>query len=103
MNASQRNLARRLAVLVLGAASASAFAQAADPGRAKQMGAELKQRFAAADSNHDGLLTRDEAKAGMPFVYRNFEAIDTAKNGKLSMAEIATFIRAKAAERKSGG
>lgn len=103
MNASHRKVARRIAVLLLAAASASAFAQAADPGRGKQMAEELKKRFAAADVNHDGLVSRDEAKTGMPFVYRNFDAIDTAKTGQLSMAEIAAFVRKKAAEHKSAG
>ena len=80
------------------------FAQAAsDPGHGRDMAAELKKRFGAADANHDGLLSREEAKNGMPFVYRNFDAIDTAKTGQVSMAEIAAFFRAKGAQRKAGG
>jgi Ca2+-binding EF-hand superfamily protein len=86
----------------MAAASTAAFAQAeSDPGRGKQMGAELKKRFATADTNHDGLLSREEAKAGMPFVHRNFDAIDTAKTGQVSMAEIATFFRTKGAAGKA--
>ena len=44
-----------------------------------------------------------EAKAGMPFVYRNFDQIDTARTGAVSMAEIAAFFRTRAAARKTGG
>jgi hypothetical protein len=39
----------------------------------------------------------------MPFVYRNFDQIDTAKTGAVSMAEIASFFRTRAAARKAGG
>jgi len=95
---ARRGLVPLLAALV----SAGALAQASEPGRGREMAAELKKRFSAADANHDGLLTRDEAKNGMPFVYRNFDAIDTARTGQLSMAEIAAFFRAKAAEKKAG-
>ena len=95
MKASHRAWARFSAVGVLVVASAGAFAQAAsEPGRGKEAAAELKKRFAAADVNHDGRLTREEAKAGMPGVYDNFDQIDTAKTGSVSMAEIAAFLRA---------
>ena len=66
------------------------------------MAAALKKRFTTADVDHDGLLSREEAKAGMPYVHRNFDQIDTAKTGSVSMAEIAAFFRDKAAARKAG-
>ena len=104
MKPSHRSWARCSAVCVLAAASFGAFAQAAsEPGHGREMAAELKKRFVAADVNHDGLLSREEAKAGMPFVYRNFDQIDTAKTGAVSMAEIATFFRGRAAAHKAGG
>ena len=105
MKASHRAWARCSAVwLLAAAASAGAFAQAAsEPGRGREMAAELKKRFTAADVNQDGLLSREEAKAGMPYVHRNFDQIDTAKTGSVSMAEIAAFFRGRAAERKAGG
>ena len=104
MQVSFLSMARRGAVWVLAAAvSAGAFAQASAPGsRGREMAAELKQRFTEADVNHDGLLSREEAKNGMPFVYRNFDGIDTARKGQVSMAEIAAFFREKAAARKAG-
>ena len=104
MKPSHRSWARCSAACVLAAASVGAFAQAAtEPAHGRDMAAELKKRFAAADVNHDGLLSREEAKAGMPFVYRNFDQIDTAKTGAVSMAEIATFFRGRAAAHKAGG
>jgi hypothetical protein len=105
MKTSHRAWARCSAVGVLAAAaSASAFAQAAsEPGRGREMAAELKKRFVAADANQDGLLSREEAKAGMPYVFRNFDQIDSGKTGSVSMPEVATFFRGKAAARKAGG
>lgn len=104
MKTSHRPRGRTVAVLALAAAaSVGAFAQAAEPDRGRQMAAELKKRFTAADVNQDGFLSREEAKAGMPFVYLNFDAIDTARSGSLSMAAIAVFVRDKAAARKAGG
>jgi len=105
MKASHRSWARCSAAGVLAAAaSAGALAQvASEPGHGREMAAELKKRFAAADVNQDGLLSREEAKAGMPFVYRNFDQIDTARTGAVSMAEIATFFRGRGGARKAGG
>jgi len=105
MKASHRSWARCSAAGVLAAAaSAGALAQvASEPGHGREMAAELKKRFAAADVNQDGLLSREEAKAGMPFVYRNFDQIDTARTGAVSMADIATFFRGRGGARKAGG
>jgi len=86
-------------VLVLAAIAASAAAQDAD--RAKQMAAEMQKRFAAADKNGDGRLTKEEARAGMPFVFKHFDEIDKSKQGSISLAEIAAFAREQRAARKS--
>ena len=99
-----RRTAAVLAVAVAASTAATAtFAQASNPDRGRQMAGELQKRFNAADANHDGRLTRDEAKNGMPFVYKHFDEIDTARSGAISMAEIGAFFRAKAAARKAGG
>ncbi len=104
MRASHRFRGCTVALLALaGIASSSVFAQAADGGRGRDMAAELQKRFAAADANHDGRLTKEEAKAGMPFVYKHFDEIDSARSGSLSMREIGAFIRDKAAARKASG
>jgi Ca2+-binding EF-hand superfamily protein len=78
----------------------AAAAQAQDADRAKQMAAEMQKRFAAADKNGDGRLTREEAQGGMPYVYKHFDAIDKNKQGSISLAEIAAFAREQRAARK---
>ena len=84
--------------LVLALIAADAAAQDAD--HAKQMAAEMQKRFAAADKNGDGRLTKDEAQAGMPYVYKHFDEIDKTKQGSISLAEIAAYARERRAARK---
>jgi hypothetical protein len=78
-----------------------ALAQSTDGERAQQMQAEMQKRFAAADANGDGRLTRDEAKGKMPFVYKHFDEIDTTHSGSVSMAEISAFARMQRGARKT--
>jgi len=70
-------------------------AQTANAERAQNTRAELEKRFASADSNGDGQLTREEAKAGMPRVYRNFDAIDSAHTGAVTMRQIMAYAAAQ--------
>ena len=42
----------------------------------------------------DGTLDRKEAKA-MPRVAKNFDAIDTDKDGTVSLEEVHTFMKAR--------
>lgn len=48
----------------------------------------LTSRFAAADKDHNGKLTKAEAKGGMPRIYANFDRIDAAKRGFLTLDQI---------------
>jgi len=50
--------------------------------------------FKTADKDSDGTLDKEEAKA-MPHVARNFDAIDTDKDGTVSLKEVHTFMKAK--------
>lgn len=52
----------------------------------------LKTRFAAADKDHDGKLTRDECEAGMPRIFRGFDQIDSNKVGYITLEQIITFV-----------
>ena len=89
-----------LAFLLGATAAVTALAQQADAGRGRQMAAELQKRFTAADADGDGKLTRDEAKNGMPFVYKHFDEIDTGKTGAITMRDIAACAAAQRAARK---
>ena len=82
---------RHVLPLLLAAVSFAACAQAPDAGRAEQMRAELHKRFGAADINVDGRLTRDEARGKMPWVYRNFDAIDSARAGSVTIQQIEAY------------
>ncbi|MFZ0871975.1 MAG: EF-hand domain-containing protein [Rhodanobacter sp.] len=54
----------------------------------------LDINFDAADANHDGLLSKDEAKAGhVPFIVKNFDAIDTGHRGLVSKDDVHQFIQ----------
>lgn len=69
--------------------------------RLAQMRGELQKRFAAADANSDGKLTRDEAKGKMPRVEKNFDAIDTARSGAVTLADIEAFMLAQQGKRQA--
>ena len=85
--------------LVLASIAASAAAQ--DNDRARQVAAEMQKRFAAADKNGDGRLTKAEAEAGMPYVHKHFDEIDKAEAG-LGHAGRHRRLRARAARRAQG-
>jgi TolA-binding protein len=93
--------------IVSAAASVPAMAQAL-PGagtsangdaRVERMVAQVQERFAAANTTHDGKLTREQAQAGMPRVAQHFDEIDTQKAGFVTLAQIEDFMRERAAAR----
>ncbi len=98
-SSSTRMLA--MACLLATGLVADACAQAAPSGqRAQQMQQardQLHQRFAAADKDGNGQLTRAEAQAGMPRVYSAFDQIDTQRKGFVTEAEIMAAIAARLA------
>ncbi|MDD2702304.1 MAG: EF-hand domain-containing protein [Sideroxydans sp.] len=55
----------------------------------------IEQHFDAADTNHDGALSKEEAKEGMPILYARFEENDANKDGKISKDEIMRDSRPK--------
>jgi len=71
-----------LIACVLMAFSPSAFADDASRNQ------EIAQRFAKCDKNHDGKLTKEEAKGCMPRIYDHFSYIDSDGNGFVTVAEI---------------
>ena len=73
----------------LGLASAAAIAVAAPEGRGP-MADRLKQ----ADTNGDGMISREEAKA-LPRILANFDAIDANHDGQISADELRAFHSAR--------
>jgi Ca2+-binding EF-hand superfamily protein len=92
----------RAAVLILLVAglSGNSLAQSNSSANAADMKQQFIKRFNAADTNGDGKLTREEAKAGMPAVYKHFDEIDRDKKGYVTIADIAARA---AARRKAKG
>jgi Ca2+-binding EF-hand superfamily protein len=91
-----------LVALALASASAAGLAQDAATPAQQNMRQQFMKRFNAADTNGDGKLTRDEAKAGMPFVYKHFDDMDTAKKGFVTVEDIAAY-GAQRRRNKQGG
>jgi Ca2+-binding EF-hand superfamily protein len=89
-----------LAAVMLIAHGVNTFA--ADGQMGKKVEA-LKARFASADANHDGQLTRDEAKGKMPAVYKNFDQIDLKHQGYVTLEDIEAYAAAKMMDRKKSG
>ncbi len=67
--------------------------------RAEKAGAKFREKFDAADTDHDGFLSRDEAAKGMPRVAKHFDDIDANHDGKVSVQEIASYLSSKRAAR----
>jgi Ca2+-binding EF-hand superfamily protein len=94
---------RALPVIGLLALGAAAHAQVPKADRMEKARTELQKRFEAADTNKDGKLTREEAQAKMPKVYKNFDAIDASHAGAISLADIEAFVVSKKGARKPAG
>ncbi|HZZ93270.1 MAG TPA: EF-hand domain-containing protein [Usitatibacter sp.] len=68
-------------IAALGLASAATLVSAAPEGQGPMA------RLRAADTNGDGLISRDEAKA-LPRLAKHFDQIDTDRNGQISPEEL---------------
>lgn len=92
-------------ILALGGSALAGPAMAdADPEKAarfrERASAQVSERFARADTNNDGLLTRDEARTAMPRVYENFDRIDVERKGAVSLDQVRAFAAEQLAERR---
>lgn len=68
-----------IALIAAGAWAGSVYPQSVDP-------RSVNQRFAELDRNHDGFLSREEAKDA-PELDTRFSELDVNNDGKLSRAE----------------
>ena len=53
---------------------------------------EIADRFASCDKNHDGKLTREEAKGCMPRVYEHFSYLDSENKGYVTVTQIQQMV-----------
>jgi hypothetical protein len=76
---------------------AAASQQSASPGPygRRPYRETLEQRFSAANTAHDGKLTLDQAKAGLPYAARHFSDIDKDHHGYVTVKEIRAFAAAR--------
>jgi len=79
---------RSFVLLSLCFVAVSACAQ--DNSRMQKIAQQMQERFTKADTNGDGMLTREEAKA-MPRVSSHFDDIDANHDGQVSMDEIRAY------------
>lgn len=86
-----------LLISLLTLASFTACAQVSQDSRSRMV-TEIKQRFDKADTNGDGALDREEAKA-MPRVAQHFDNIDTDHDGKVTLQEIGRYLAAARANK----
>ena len=90
-----------IAILALCIASTGVMAQTAPQPmagspRMERMIQQLQERFAAANTTHDGKLTLAQAQTGMPRVAQHFNEIDTQKQGYVTLAQIEQFMAQRA-------
>lgn len=86
------HIAAGLAILICSAAvSAQGLGSAMQSQRVEQVATELQKRFESADADHNGQLTKTEAQK-MPRVAKNFQQIDSAGLGYVTLDQIKTFV-----------
>ena len=61
----------------------------------------MDERFAKANTTHDGHLTLAQAKAGYPTVAKRFTEIDAAKRGYVTEDDIRAWEKAERARREA--
>ena len=87
-----------IAALVL--ASSSALALAADGPEGHGHRGAMAERLKQADTNGDGMLSRDEA-AALPMISKHFDEIDANHDGQITMEELRAFHKARMEERRA--
>jgi hypothetical protein len=81
-----------------------ALAQQAGPSSAGAAHQPMRERFAAANTTHDGHLTLAQAQAAdLQAVVRNFDAIDAEHKGYVTLDDVRGFMKARRAARQAGG
>ena len=82
---------------VIATLALSALPAQAQSGKAAQ---KLEDRFAAADTDHDGKLTKAEAQAGMPRLAKHFDEVDAQKTGSVTLDQVKQYMATQMKDRK---
>ena len=82
----------------LGLASAALTASAAPEGQGR---GDMAARFKAADTNGDGMISREEAKA-LPRLAKHFDEIDTNHDGQVTADEMRAHHEAMRGQHDKG-
>jgi Ca2+-binding EF-hand superfamily protein len=61
--------------------------------RHEEMKAQMLERLKAADTNGDGMISREEANVALPQLARHFDRIDSDKNGLISIQEFESAMK----------
>jgi hypothetical protein len=56
----------------------------------------LERLYQRADGNHDGRITREEARGHLPITYAEYDKIDIEKRGWISLEQYLAFHAARA-------
>ena len=72
------------------------------PAKASRAHRTLQQRFDDANVTHDGRLTAEQARSGMPAVSRDFATIDAGNRGYVTLEDIKAASRERRAARRAG-
>jgi Ca2+-binding EF-hand superfamily protein len=99
--------AATLAALSLAANAAPNCPAGATPGSAEcpmggpgaKRGGHMHERLKAADTNNDGMISREEAKA-LPRIAEQFDAIDANRDGFITLDELRAYHQAHKGEQR---
>lgn len=84
---------RFLIITIALAIAAPSMAQTGLGYLAKKLDVAVKN-FDAADRNHDGLLSKEEAEKGdVPFIAKHFDQIDREHRGQVSKEDVANYLK----------
>ncbi|RDI98843.1 EF-hand domain-containing protein [Dyella solisilvae] len=82
------------AVIAMACAASALHAQIGVGSIATQI-QNWQKNFDAADTNHDGMLTKEEAQKGpVPFIREHFDEIDKQHRGMVSKQDVSDYVRA---------
>ena len=77
-------------LLVVGATGPAQAQSANDLDKVIQ---QVTEQFKTADKNGDGVVTRAEMEAAFPKDLQDFDALDAAKTGKLTLAQVLSAVK----------